>query len=159
MIKRASSIVLILMLCTGCAQNDSPPLDYLARLWFVATFDPARLQGPQTTGWALHIHRQCEASTSEISDEDCLRLLHCMGEVGRSIFDPPSPENLVIINRTYNRIVPFDTDEIFPLYSMSFLRERAEKAGPRAVALFAEMEDARNVCLAETGLTERIGYN
>jgi|GEM_PF-5818568 len=82
-----------------------------------------------------------------------------MGEVGRSIFDPPSPENLVIINRTYNRIVPFDTDEIFPLYSMSFLRERAEKAGPRAVALFAEMEDARNVCLAETGLTERIGYN
>lgn len=159
MIKGASSIVLILMLCTGCAQNDSPPLDYLVLRWYVATFDPALHQGPQTLNWALHVHRQCKTSTNEISHEDCNRLADCMEEVGRSIFDPPSPENWVNITRTYNRIVRLDSDDLFPVYSMSFLRERAEKAGPRAVALFTEMEDARNVCLAETGLTERIGYN
>lgn len=161
MIKRASSIVFILVLCSGCAQNDYPPLSVLALHWYAATFDPAPHQGPQTGAWALNIHRQCKASTSQISREDCLRLLDCMNEVGRSIFQPPPPEVSVNITRTYNRIVPrVDiTVNPEPPYSMSFLRERAEKAGPRAVALFTEMEDARNVCLAETGLTERIGYN
>ena len=39
------------------------------------------------------------------------------------------------------------------------LGERAERAGPDAVALFGVMEDVRNTCLAQIGLTGRIGYD
>jgi len=159
MIIRASSIAFVLVLCTGCAKNDYIPLSYLALHWYVENFDPVSQQGHRTLDWASNIHRQCAASTS---GADCSGLNFCMRKVGRTIFyDPSSPEKLVITNRTYNRIVPSVDVNVnpVPVYSMSFLRERAEKAGPRAVALFAEMEEARNVCLAETGLTERIGYN
>ncbi|HRK42734.1 MAG TPA: hypothetical protein PLH11_06825 [Gemmobacter sp.] len=64
--------------------------------------------------------------------------------------------------RTYNRIVPieFATAPNYPtIYTMTFLRERAQRAGPNAVALFGVMEDVRNRCLAETGLTGKIGHD
>ena len=154
MIKRASSIALVLVLCTGCA---------------LSLYSDHSLHKSRELNWALQVYRQCEASTSEISDEDCLRLHECVEYRAWIMFLIPNPNPdpdtyspefwQISINWIYDNIVPYKKAESFPVYSMSFLRKRAEKMGLSAVNLFSFMEEDRSSCLEETGLTERIGYN
>ncbi|HRK42736.1 MAG TPA: hypothetical protein PLH11_06835 [Gemmobacter sp.] len=112
--------------------------------------------------WSIQVMRQCGVAPNGGASPACAALGECVKERGQETLlgDRDDESRYIAVVRAYYRIIPRE-DPVAPpsAYKMSFLRARAERAGPDGMAVFSMMADIRKTCITQTGLTGRIGYD
>lgn len=112
--------------------------------------------------WSTLVVRQCGVAPNGAASPACVALGECVRKRGQETLldDRSDKSRYIAVVRAFYRIIPREDASTFgTAYTMPFLRERAERAGPYGMPVFDVMEDLRNTCLAETGLMGKIGYD
>ncbi|MHA3915710.1 hypothetical protein [Halovulum sp. GXIMD14793] len=146
MMKNTMMLGVIFLFLTGCLYLRPQPLT------------------PPAMDWSYQVSFQCEAALGgdvHSPNDQCGALANCV--LNRSVRSPLGSTG----DRSRDARMYYDYYSLVPKqfyeldgathYTMPFLRARAERSRPDAAALFSVMEDVRNTCLAETGLTGKIG--